>query len=280
MLQYFFFPFYLSHAEEVVTLRFNNSFKVTRNTQTNKWFSVQFYHCGVISSASGVCFTFSTFLSLNIGRINTYINQGEVEIRTYRNSSEYRMRYKVQRHSNPKYYRKHISIRTMWRGLQRVNFNWPVATKNRVCLWKDNLERNIINDKPSLGIWMLTSQFSRNTERSLRRRAVLYRTQHETFVTTEWLEFPSGTEWSQFSVNSVNIFHWISQLVCVNIPFSTQISKMYDKVDPKSHAWKPYSYSDYDSGSESHPLVSSDASHTSRRSFGWVHAFNDIADSF
>ena len=39
--------------------------------------------------------------------------------------------------------------------------------------------------------------------------------------------------------------------------------KMYDRT-----GWKPHSYSDYDSGSESQPLMSSDASYTSRRSFG------------
>ncbi|GFG31868.1 hypothetical protein Cfor_02674 [Coptotermes formosanus] len=38
---------------------------------------------------------------------------------------------------------------------------------------------------------------------------------------------------------------------------------MYDKT-----GWKPHHYSDYDSGSESQPLLSSDASHASRRSFG------------
>ncbi|KDR15632.1 sodium-coupled neutral amino acid transporter 9-like [Zootermopsis nevadensis] len=43
---------------------------------------------------------------------------------------------------------------------------------------------------------------------------------------------------------------------------------MYDRAGPKSHGWKPHNYSDYDSGSESHPLMSSDASQTSRRSFG------------
>lgn len=48
---------------------------------------------------------------------------------------------------------------------------------------------------------------------------------------------------------------------------------MYDRVGPKSHGWKSYNSSDYDSGSESHPLVSSDASQTSRGSFGTTTTF-------
>lgn len=110
-----------------------------------------------------------------------------------------------------------ISIRRTWWGLQRVNFNWPVATKNRVCLWKDNLKRNV-SDKPSLGISMLTSQFSLNNELFVRRVALLCRTHHETIVAVQWLEFLSGVHWKfpldQFSVISASIFYWISQLVC------------------------------------------------------------------
>lgn len=54
----------------------------------------------------------------------------------------------------------------------------------------------------------------------------------------------------------------------VNVVLSEQIQKMYDRAVPKSQGWKPYNYSDYDSGSESHPLMSSDASQASRKSFG------------
>ncbi|PSN44983.1 hypothetical protein C0J52_05476 [Blattella germanica] len=43
---------------------------------------------------------------------------------------------------------------------------------------------------------------------------------------------------------------------------------MYDRAGPKYHGWRPYNYSDFDSGSESHPLMSSGGSQTSHRSFG------------
>jgi hypothetical protein len=52
-------------------------------------------------------------------------------------------------------------------------------------------------------------------------------------------------------------------LLLTAVPAVSVTLKMYDRT-----GWKPHSYSDYDSGSESHPLMSSDASHTSRRSFG------------
>ncbi|XP_069692762.1 sodium-coupled neutral amino acid transporter 9 homolog isoform X4 [Periplaneta americana] len=44
--------------------------------------------------------------------------------------------------------------------------------------------------------------------------------------------------------------------------------KMFDRAGQKYRGWKPHNYSDYDSGSESHPLMSSDTSQTSHTSFG------------
>lgn len=56
--------------------------------------------------------------------------------------------------------------------------------------------------------------------------------------------------------------------VVIRSNFLNISESMYDRAGPKSPGWKAYNYSDYDSGSESHPLVSSDCSQTSHRSFG------------